>query len=1348
MKDERKTKAQLISELVELRRRDTELETSEDRRKHAKGEMEKGTKDSAALYETMTSSSPVGIYIVQDRKFVYTNPQFQRDTGYSEDELIGKEPLSMVYPEDRETVRANAVRMLKGELSHPYEYRVINKNGETRDVIETVISIQYDGQQAAMSNYMDITELKRVEEALLKQTRDLSERIKELNCLYSISKLVEKPGISLEEILQGTVDLVPPGYQYPESACARVVLEDREFRTKNFQETVWKQASDITLHHEKVGTIEVYYVEEKPESDEGPFLKEERSLINGIAERIGRTIEQKGAEEALRQSEEKFRTILEGIDDGYFEIDLTGKMTFFNDAMLKISGYSRNEFMGMDNREYSTPEVAEKLYQVFNRIYRTGKSAEIMDYELIKKDGSTRVLELSTSLIQDQKDRPIGFRGIARDITERKQAEEALRRSEERYRTILESIEEGYFEVDLTGKFTFFNDSLCKIMGYPRDELMTMDNRDYTSAETAKKTLQAFNQIYRTGKPKKIIDHRIIAKDGSISFHEMSASILRDPEGQPIGFRGIARDVTERKRAEEAIKESEARYRALFDGALECIYVHDFEGKFIDANPAALKLLGYTKEEALTLNFASLLSPDQLGKAFKTIESLKKIGFQEDLTEYKLRRKDGQEVYIESSGTLLHRDGKPYAIQGVARDITARKWVESLEQAKAAAEAASQAKSEFLANMSHEIRTPLNGIIGMIELAFDTDLDDNQRNIFHTISAEADSLLGLITDILDFSKIEAGMLELEEIPFDLRVLVEDMANSIASRADQKGLEFISYLSPDVPAQLIGDPARLRQVLVNLADNALKFTHEGEVYIKGEMVEDLGDRVRLRFLVKDTGIGIPEDKQAVIFNGFTQADGSTTRQYGGTGLGTTISKQLTDLMAGEIGVESEVNKGSTFWFTVVLAKQTGQQAVLAREDVDLSDLRVLVVDDNQINRFILIKYLTSWGCRPVSVPGGKEALSVLGESVSSNDPFNLMLLDLQMPEMSGFDLAKEIRSREALKKVPILVLTSIGRIGDGKSCLDIGIEGYLTKPIKRDELRKAIESILGLAMAEEMKIAPKLVTRHSIAEESRKEVQILLAEDYPTNQQVAMRHLNRVGYQVDLAENGRGAVEACKRKHYDLILMDIEMPVMDGYEATKAIRNLEANLNKLTDKQGSARLERTPIIAMTAHALKDHREKCLAVGMDDYIAKPLKKKGLLAMVEKWVVPKMGSGGEFREEQSKDKNIEKDAPMNFEKAVEEFEGDKEFLIEVLDGFLEKARAQIGTIHQAISNGEAEVVGREAHSIKGGAANLTADDLSRIAFKLESIVKSGRLEGSLEILEKLQKEVSRLEDYARDH
>ncbi|CAN2040489.1 two-component system, sensor histidine kinase and response regulator [Candidatus Magnetomoraceae bacterium gMMP-15] len=695
-----------------------------------------------------------------------------------------------------------------------------------------------------------------------------------------------------------------------------------------------------------------------------------------------------------------------------------------------------------------------------------------------------------------------------------------------------------------------------------------------------------------------------------------------------------------------------------------------------------------------------------------------------------------------------------------------KQTLNELKDAKEAAEAASHAKSEFLANMSHEIRTPLNGVLGMAELAMSTDLDDFQKTIFNTINVEANSLLNLINDILDFSKIEAGKLELEEVPFDLRIIIEDVANSITLGAEQKGLTLLSFLSPDVPSRLIGDPGRLRQILRNLSGNALKFTHEGEIFIKGEIVEDLGDTLKINFSVKDTGIGIPKNKQKTIFESFTQADGSTTRKYGGTGLGTTISKQLVMLMGGEIGLESEMDKGSKFWFTITFKKQPSQKSTSENGKIFLSDLRVLVVDSNRNNRFILSEYLMSWGSWPVEASSGKDALDVLNSSLFSNEAFDLILIDNQVVGIDGFELAKQIRNIKSLKKVPIIFLTSMGTMGDGKKCRDIGIEGYLTKPVRRNYLQKAIESVLNLVKDDEQK-SPHLVTKYTIAEEARINEQLLLVEDYPTNQQVAMWHLKNAGYSVDLAENGQQAVLAYGRKQYDIILMDVQMPVMDGFNATRSIRQLEIKLNE-GDQAVASDLKRVPIIAMTANAMKGDKEKCLAAGMDDYITKPLKGDELLAIVKKWIKPEsmMSNISESEiilpdkelvyDEVSPDKDESKseifdkpltngETPINLKKAVEEFGGDKDFLMEVIKGFLENVRGQIKILHKAVYEGNSEVIRQEAHSIKGGAANLTADKLSASAFEIEKIGKSDNLENITQPLERLEKEFGLLESYA---
>ncbi len=685
-------------------------------------------------------------------------------------------------------------------------------------------------------------------------------------------------------------------------------------------------------------------------------------------------------------------------------------------------------------------------------------------------------------------------------------------------------------------------------------------------------------------------------------------------------LKGFTASLNARKTAEAALRASEEQYRSIFEHSTDGIFQSNAEGRFLAANPALARILGYSSPSELldTMHdikrqlYVNPVDRDRLLERIEADGSVKHFRTQ-------LVRKGGSVLDVAVNMHAVHDDTQQIQYyQGNVEDITQKKKAEALRIQKDAAEAANKAKSQFLANMSHEIRTPMNGIIGNAALALDTHLTPEQYEYLQSIKISADHLLIVINDILDFSKIEAGRLELEQIDFQLRMTIENAVDTLAVKAHEKDLELVYQIPSDVPDSLIGDPGRLRQILVNLVGNAIKFTESGEVVVGCRILDRLDSSIQLQFSVTDTGPGIPNKKIESIFESFTQVDSSATRQIGGTGLGLTISKQLVSLMGGEIWAESppgtsvdslsptESGPGSAFYFTIKLeVKEDMGIPPLNLDATNIRGKRILIVDDNLANRKILRDMLTNWQISHEEASDGKSALVKLEQAALVERPFDLVLSDARMPEMDGFELGQCIKENERLTSTIVIMLTSVGLRGDVNRCKAMGLSGYLVKPIKQSILLDTILMALAAGEGAVESADSPIITQHTVYEDrQRRKMKILLAEDNEINQKLAVNMLSKLGHTVTLAENGQRAIELLQSDTYDVVLMDVQMPEMDGLTATRRIRSMPSISRQL------------PIIAMTAHAMKGDREDCLSAGMNDYISKPFDPLQLMTLLERW------------------------------------------------------------------------------------------------------------------------------------
>jgi len=909
--------------------------------------------------------------------------------------------------------------------------------------------------------------------------------------------------------------------------------------------------------------------------------------------------ERKLIEKELRESEFRYSTLVNKMPDMLL-IHRNGKILFINNAALTVIGYTVEEMTGTQILNYVAEEYKHAVIDIIKR--RDSGESQIKDYEINVKTKSGKeknIIVKTENIIYDNEPSVLS---ILIDITERKQNELKILERELKLNTITNSAQDAIIMIDNAGVISFWNNAATKIFGYTEQEVIGQNLHHFLAPERFLPTHHAaFGNFQRTGSGAavgKTLELSAICKNGNEITIELSLSAIKlSGEWNAIG---IIRDITERKRTEKALAESENLYRTIIETTIDGFYIIDKNGKIIDVNTAYCQASGYSREELLNMHVPEIDVSDSETDVKSRISRMIKFGYERFETIH--RKKDGTVMILAESITYNEEKEVFYCFH---RDITEhKKNLELLKQSKEEAERANKAKSEFLAMMSHEIRTPMNGIIGMTELLLTTKLAKTQREYLESVQTSAYTLLDTINDILDFSKIESGKLDIENIDFNIRELIERSVEILNVKAYIKQIELLYEIEPSLPDIFIGDVLRIRQILMNLVGNAIKFTDDGEIvvsvkYKSGDVNAD--GKVIIQFSVRDTGIGIPEDKLNHVFQSFAQADNSTTRKYGGTGLGLSISKSLTELMNGKIYVESKIDQGSTFIFEIPLTISKNQKIPTEEKISDIK--KVLIVDDNHTNLRIMQDMLGYWNIESAVASDGYKALDMLSQTKADKKYFDIVILDLHMPQMDGLTVAEKIRQELHLDFEPVILMFSsiekdnIRELGD-----KAGIDRYLTKPVKMKDFHDLLLKIKGKIETKE-DIIENFVEEEIIVNSGKT---VLIVEDNKINLDLLKAMLSKINVAVLSAENGMEAVEFVKNNKIDLILMDVHMPVLDGFQATRMIRENE--------------IGHVIIVALTAIAMQGDREKCLESGMDDYLSKPFKKDELYDIIKKYLLSK--------------------------------------------------------------------------------------------------------------------------------
>jgi PAS domain S-box-containing protein len=1308
-------------------------------------------------------------------RVVSWNPAAEKIFGYTAKEAAGQHASFLVAPHVKATVALLWRSRLKNRDVALHSNENVTKSGKviTCRWINTPLTDK-DGQIiGAVSQAEDITESKRVQE--LEKLADVVRHCSEMVTLATLDgKMVflneagcNMLGIEPDDVTNHHLFDVfsEENRKFVEIEILQALMRGETWKGELQYRNI-KTGGDVDVHSTTFSIRD-------PLTDAPLYLA---SISLDITER-------KQAAHALETEAKRFRAIMDASMDGIYMMNVQGYLLECNSAFLRHLGYTRKEaktlHVGDWNAEWTRDEVVAGVLEKI-------EAGKVFETRQRRKDGSIVDVEINASLMDIDGEKRIYC--SVRDISKRKKAEEAVRESEQRYRLFVENVSDVIWTLDFSGRFTFISASIEYLLGYSPEEMLRMSFADFmvpASCEAAGKQLQESLENYRQGQPipLKNLELELIRKEGKVVWCEVASSVRCDDDGKVIGFQGIARDISERKRTEMNIIRAKKEWENTFDVIPDIITILDKNHRIVRANKALSAKLGLTPRDCVGKQCYALMHGTETPPGYCPHSKLLADG-----------RYHFAEVHDRTCGCYYGESVSPiYDLEGnltgsvhINTDITKRKLAEleltkyrehledlvtertdalehtkvlveesnhqlqmALEQANFLAEEAKQAsyaKSRFLASMSHELRTPLNGVIGMTELLSNTPLDERQRRFVEASHSSAVSLLRLINDILDLSKIEAGKMELDKTEFSLSQIVEDTVQITAPKVYEKKLELVSYVSHDCQLNLLGDSGRLRQVLVNLIGNAVKFTAQGEVCLKVVVLERGDGWIVPKFEVADTGIGIPEDRRDRLFRNFSQVDSSTTRKYGGTGLGLAISKNLVEAMGGAIGVESCEGSGSTFWFTARFELAPNSPAAQTTLPAELHQSRALIIVANDSLRSAIGGYFDGWNINVESVANYDDALQRLKDETA--EPIELMVIDEQLDSSEEESLALASLLASPFRRLPQIILTPFDQSANRLEDRSDDRRRYVPKPVCQSRLFNALLELSTNAPRSPAKLIAAQKSANKLQSRYAGKARILLAEDNPINQMYCLEILRQAGLEADCVANGEEAVEAVRSHPYRLILMDGHMPEMDGYEASWRI---------CREELGDPARGHTPIIALTANAIKGDRENCLDAGMDDYVSKPFEGKKLIEKIDHLLdtwdgvrKKNVGDAVEAAEDappaptETEAKEI---APIDFDVLLERCMDNADFAASLLDELQGSGPRQLEQLERHIQAGDAAEAGVAAHSIKGAAGILGAEPLRAVAAEIEAAGKAGNLPQAASMLSQIQTEMRRCLEYLPD-